>query len=212
MNRKTLEEMGLAKEQIDAIMKANGEDIENAKSTLSATVDQQKAEIEGLTSQIKDRDKQLTDLQKAAGNNADLAKQIEELKAANAEATKAHAAEVAQLRLNSAVDQAITAAGAKNGKAVKALLDTTKIKLKDDGTVEGLDDQIKNLQKAEDSSFLFEAQKQVTLKGAKVGATPDPSDVTVTPEQFAKMGYSEMMSLKATNPQAFAQLSGTNVE
>lgn len=212
MNRKTLEEMGLTKDQIDAIMKANGEDIENAKSGLAATVDQQKAEIEGLNSQIKDRDKQLTDLQKSAGDNAKLTKQIEELRTANAEATKAHAAEVTQLKLDSAVDSAISAAGAKNGKAVKALLDMAKIKLKDDGTLDGLDDQIKGLQKAEDSSFLFNSTKQTTLKGATPGATPDSQDTTVTPEQFAKMGYAEMMSLKAQNPQAFAQLSGVSAE
>lgn len=211
MNRKTLEEMGLTKEQIDTIMKANGEDIENAKSALSATVDQQKAEIDGLSSQIKERDKQLGDLQKAAGDNADLTKQIEELKAANAEATKAHAAEIEALKLGSAIDTAITAAGAKNSKAVKALLDMAKVKLKDDGTVDGLDDQIKALQKAEDSSFLF-ATNKITLKGAKVGETPDAQDTSVTPEQFAKMGYAEMANLKASNPQAFAQLSGTSVE
>lgn len=204
MNRKTLEEMGLSKEQIDQIMEANGKDIEKAK----ADSDSFKSEVESLTAQIKDRDKQLSDLQKAAGDNADLAKQIEELKAQNAEATKAHAEEVTRLRLGNAIDNALSSAGAKNSKAVKALLDMEKIKLKDDGTADGLDAQIKALQSAEDSKFLFNDTK-LSLKGAKVGEASDSSDLTVTAEQFAKMGYAEMANLKATNPQAFASLSGT---
>lgn len=207
MNRKTLEDLGLTKEQIDAVMKANGEDIERAK----ADGDQYKAEIDGLNQQIKDRDKQLTELQKAAGDNAELTKQIEELKATNAEATKAHAEEVRQIRLGNAIDQALNAAGAKNSKAVKALLDMAKFKLNDDGTVSGLDDQIKALQGAEDSKFLFK-DTSLHITGAKVGHAPDSTDITVTAEQFGKMGYAEMAALKASNPAAFAQLSGNSAE
>lgn len=52
-----------------------------------------------------------------------VAVQIEELQKKNTEQAKAHAAEMAQLKLDNAVDTALTAAGAKNSKAVKALLD-----------------------------------------------------------------------------------------
>lgn len=170
MNRKTLEDLGLTKEQIDAVMKANGEDIEKAKGD----GDQLKAEIDGLSQQIKDRDKQLTELQKAAGDNETLTKQIEDLKAANAKDAKAHAEELARLRLDSAITQALATAGAKNSKAVKALIDLTKCTVKDDGTVDGLADQIKALQGADDSKFLFKQAGGYDPAGGGTGGTRNP--------------------------------------
>ncbi len=39
MKRKDLEGLGLSKKQMDAVMKINGEDIENAKSTLTTKIE-----------------------------------------------------------------------------------------------------------------------------------------------------------------------------
>ncbi|NJP40421.1 hypothetical protein HCH52_05085 [Oscillospiraceae bacterium HV4-5-C5C] len=49
-------------------------------------------------------------------------------------------------RLDSALDAAITAAHGKNPKAIKALLNREGLKLKDDGTVDGLG--LKGIQKS----------------------------------------------------------------
>ena len=85
------------------------------------------AEMGSLQKSLKERDKQLSELQKAAVGNEDLQKQIADLQKQNAEQEKAHKAELAQVKLDNAIDGALTAAGAKNNKAARALLDLSKV-------------------------------------------------------------------------------------
>ena len=59
MTRKQLEDLGLSKEQVDSIMKINGDDIENAKSASAAEIKNLETEVSGLKTQVSDRDKQL---------------------------------------------------------------------------------------------------------------------------------------------------------
>ena len=59
MTRKQLEDLGLSKEQVDSIMKINGDDIENAKSASAAEIKNLQTEVDGLKTQVSDRDKQL---------------------------------------------------------------------------------------------------------------------------------------------------------
>jgi len=140
MKRTELEAMGLTKEQVDSIMKINGDDIENAKSASAA-------EISGLNTQVSDRDKQLETLKSTAGDNEALTQQIADLQAANAKAKETHESEMNQLKIDFAVEKALTAANAKNVKAVRALLDLEGAKLDREGNVKGLQDQIdKNTQ------------------------------------------------------------------
>ena len=66
MTRKQLEEMGLSKEQVDTIIKINGDDIENAKSEekkLQNTVDTLTTQVSDLQGQISQRDTDMKDLQ-----------------------------------------------------------------------------------------------------------------------------------------------------
>ena len=62
MTRKQLEDLGLTKEQADSVMKINGDDIENAKGTASTEIKNLQTEVEGLKTQVGDRDKQLETL------------------------------------------------------------------------------------------------------------------------------------------------------
>ena len=101
-----------------------------------------------LKQSVADRDKQLEDLKKSGGDNAELKKQIEALQQQNSEQKKAHEAELSRLKLDNAIDSALAAAGAKNAKAVKALLDVSKVKLGDDGKLTGWDEQIAAVQNA----------------------------------------------------------------
>ena len=71
---------------------------------------------------VKARDQQLEDLKKSTGDAAALQEQITTLQNQNAEAKKTYEAELARVRLDGAVEAALTAAGAKNNIAVKALL------------------------------------------------------------------------------------------
>ena len=160
MTRKQLEDLGLTKEQADSVMKINGDDIENAKGTASTEIKNLQTEVEGLKTQVGDRDKQLETLKASAGDNADLKKQIEDLQTENATAKATHESELNQLKIDFAVEKALTGAKAKNIKAVKALLELGEAKLDKDGNVKGLDEQIEKLRSGDDTKFLFEAQKQ----------------------------------------------------
>lgn len=156
--------------------------------------------------------KQLNDLKKDAGDIQSLKDKITDLQNDAKEKQKNHEAEIKQLKVSNAVDSALASAKAKNVKAVKALLmDLDKAELLEDGTVKGLADQIKKLQEAEDSKFLFGTAEQ----GKPAGANPanNPSGGTpegITKEQFNRMSYKERVDLFNKNQELYTQLSGSN--
>ena len=54
--------LGLSKEQVDSVMKINGDDIENAKAISATEIKNLKTEVDGLKTQVSDRDRQLETL------------------------------------------------------------------------------------------------------------------------------------------------------
>ena len=114
MTRKELEDLKLTKEQVDSVMKINGDDIENAKAGTASEVKNLETEVESLKTQVSDRDKQLETLKASAGDNEVLTKQIADLQAENASAKEAHESEMNQLKVDFAVEKALTGAKAKN--------------------------------------------------------------------------------------------------
>lgn len=151
-----------------------------------------------LKAQVAERDKQLETLKASAGDNEELKKQIEDMKKQNADQEKAHKAELAQLKLDNAIDAALTAAGAKNGKAVKALIDISKVKLGEDGKLTGWDDQIKAIQKSD--AYLFNVQQKNTFKGFQPGASGDNKPEANV--DLSKMTYEELAAYIESNPDA----------
>ena len=75
MKREDLKQLGLSAEQVDAVMKAHGQDVNGLKEQLESMT----TERDGLQSQVKERDKQLSQLEKNAGDNEDLMNQIKQL-------------------------------------------------------------------------------------------------------------------------------------
>lgn len=206
MTRKQLEDLGLTKEQADSIMKINGDDIENAKGTAATEIKNLQTEVEGLKTQVSDRDKQLETLKASAGDNADLKKQIEDLQTENATAKANHESELNQLKIDFAVEKALTGAKAKNIKAVKALLELNDAKLDKDGNVKGLAEQIEKLTSGDDTKFLFEAQKQTkqqqNFKGFQPGASGEQKPGEGEKVDFSKMSYDELTAYMEANPDA----------
>lgn len=206
MTRKQLEDLGLTKEQADSVMKINGDDIENAKGTAATEIKNLQTEVDGLKTQVGDRDKQLETLKASAGDNADLKKQIEDLQTENATAKANHESELNQLKIDFAVEKALTGAKAKNIKAVKALLELDDAKLDKDGNVKGLDEQIEKLRSGDDTKFLFEAQKQQkqqqNFKGFQPGASGEQKPGEGEKVDFSKMSYDELTAYMEANPDA----------
>ena len=94
---------------------------------------------QGLEEQIAQRDKDIKDLKEATKDNADLQKKYAELENKYKADTENLQKQYENSRKESAIDMAILQAKGRNPKAIKALLDMEKIKLKEDGTLEGLD-------------------------------------------------------------------------
>lgn len=146
-------EMGLTEDQAKKVMgELDGNFV--PKSRFNEVNEENKT----LKKSVSDRDKQLEDLKKSSGDNAALQQQISDLQKQNADQEKAHSEELAQLKLDNAVEIALSGAKAKNGKAVKAMLDMSKVKMGEDGKLSGFDEQIEALKKSD--AYMFDVQDQ----------------------------------------------------
>ena len=171
MKREELREMGLTDEQVNNVMgmhSAEMNELHSKVNTITGERDQYKNELESNSSKLKD-------LQKSAKDNEALQGQLNDLQQQFKQSQDESAKKIASLKLNSAVDVAIAGSNARNGKAVRALLDMDKIQMGDDGNLTGLDDQLSSLQ--ESDSYLFETQSQntsnSTISGNPSGGNSD---------------------------------------
>ena len=170
MTKKDFTDLGISEELATKAAEASKKELESyvqkSKYDLAVT------EKETLEIQIKEHGKQLEELKKAAKGSEELEKKVKELQD-NAAASKAkYEKQINDIQLNHAIDTALKEAKAKNAKAVRSLLDMNDIVL-DDGKVKGLDKQIKKLQEAEDSKFLFESAPQPEDGKPKIGGNTD---------------------------------------
>lgn len=166
MTKQELEELGLDAQQADKVLSINKADVEAAGKEADT-------EVANLKKQVKERDKQLETLKASAGDNEELKKQIKQLQEDNKTQAETHEKELTQLKIDTAVDKALTEGGAKNNKAVRALLNLDDAALSDDGIVKGLSEQIEKLKSDESSKFLFNESKpsQPTFTGFQPGSS-----------------------------------------
>lgn len=191
MKREMLKEIGLTDEQIDKVMAENGADIEKQK----AAAETSKAELDGLKSQLAERDKQLKELQSGAGDNAALKEQLEALQQANKEQKAAFEQQMQDLRFQAALQTELIKADVIDADLVNVKLDKSKIKLNDDGTLAGLSEQLEGLKTS--YGFLFKQQTAPVITGA------EPANKTKSVDKpVEQMTYSEMMAYMAANPDA----------
>lgn len=169
MERKFLKDLGLADEAIEKIMAENGKDINELK-TASTTA---QTTIADLQKQISDRDKQLETLKKSSGDNAALQEEIAKLQEANKTAKAEYEAQMKKVQLDSKVETALLGAKAKNTKAVRALLDESKISI-DGENVLGLKEQLEALKK--DAAYLFGEDKGLNPPPPAGDTPPAPAE------------------------------------
>ena len=115
---------------------------------------QAKKDLEG---QIAQRDADIVELKKSAGNNTE--QQYADLQKKYKQDTEALQKRLNESRKHNAVDVAIMQAKGKNTKAIKALLDMDSITLKEDGTLQGLD--LESIKKSD--SYLFDMEQTILL-------------------------------------------------
>lgn len=148
---------------------------------------------------VRDRDGQLEALKNSTGDVEAMKQQIATLQADNKAKDEAHAAEIHKMKVDAAVETALTGAGAINAKAVVPFLTgMDKAEFADDGTVKGLAEQIDALVKGDSTKFLFNTKK-TQVKGAKPGESGnEDGDHEV---DISKMTYSELAAYLAEHPE-----------
>ena len=196
MKKEDLIQLGLTEEQAEKVVKLHSEELDGSfvpKSRFNEVNEENKS----LKQTVSERDKQLEDLSKTAGDSEELKKQIETLKTANSEALKKHEKEMAQLRLDNAIDSALASAGARNVRAVRGLIDASGFKLSDKGEVAGLSEAIEAVKQSD--GYLFVSPDNQSFKGFQPGESQgSPSEQVDT----SKMTYSETVAYLAANPGA----------
>ena len=149
MDKDFLKKLGLTDEIADKVMDQHDKDVQQLKDNnaeLQSTND-------SLNEQITSNAKQLKDLKKVAGDNEELQAKLDKAMSDSQEREKKLKDQIATQRKNFAVGNALRDAGAKNSKAVEALLDLDKVSLDDNGQLIGISDQIDRIKKSDSYSI-----------------------------------------------------------
>lgn len=172
MNKEELIALGLTEEQANNVIgkyenmipKARFNEVNEAKKLLEQS--------------IVEKEKQLKEITASNLDGEELKKQLSELQAQAQAKEEEMKANLQNLKIDSAIELALTKAGAKNNKAVRSLLDMERIVFKDD-KLTGLEEQIKEVQEKE--AYLFKNSDTQGVVGGSPKTTPDnvPKDVTL---------------------------------
>ena len=195
---------GMTDDLATKIAEASAEELKGyIPKTRFDEVNEAKKNAEAL---VKERDKQLEDVKKSTGDNEELKKQIEQLQESNKTAKAEYEANIKRVQKENIDTLLLTEQGAKNAKAILALLDAVDDKLEGDDYKAARLAQIQSLQKSE--SYLFNIKNPEPPKAS--GATPANSGQvvpgTITKEQFNRMGYKEREELYNTNKELYDSL------
>ncbi len=208
MTKEKLMEWGLTEEQANKVMEGL-----NGSFVTKARFNEVNTELSAAKKTIGERDAQLETLKKASGDTKALQDQITQLQADNKKKDEDHANELKALKIVNAVELALTGAKAKNNTAVKALLAgfIDKAELAEDGTVKGLDDEVKKLVEGKETAFLFDKAAGKKFKGAKSAEKSDPIDAgEMTLENFRKLSPAERYDFSVNHPDEYKAMYGGN--
>jgi chromosome segregation ATPase len=151
MKRDFLKGLGIeGKEIIDKILDENSADIGRAKGEL----DTWKTKVDDLEKDIKTKNDTIAQLQTEADKVEGLNQQISQLQTDKTDLETQLNTKVSEINREHGILDAIRDAKALNVKAVRALLDDTKITY-DNNEVKGVIEQLDALKSAEDSAMLF---------------------------------------------------------
>lgn len=152
MKREDLKALGLTDEAIESVMGLYGKDIEAHKITATNL----QTQLDAANSQLTEANTTIEGFKKLKPDELQAA--ADDWKAKYEQAQKDSADQLARVKFDHALESALVNAKAKNPKAVQALLSADKLKLKDDGTLEGFDEQIKAIR--EKDEYLFADVKE----------------------------------------------------
>lgn len=169
MKREFLKGLEISDELIDKIMDEHGKSVEQYKDT-AKNVDTLNQQITDLKGRLSEANKQIKEFKDMDVDGIQQAAAEWEAKAKQAE--KDSEAKIQKLEFDHALEKALTAAKARNTKAVQALLNMDELEFKD-GAIVNLDKQLEGIKK--ENNYLFEAEAEKPFFSAKtVNTAPNP--------------------------------------
>ncbi|MCG2236689.1 phage scaffolding protein [Staphylococcus epidermidis] len=184
MKREFLRGLGLEEETVQKIVDEHHDTLRDFKNKAEKTESLQE-QLDKANEELDNRDKQITDLQKAKdGDNQELKDKLANYEKENAQ----YKADMKELKLNNAVKLAV-AKDANDADDILAFINKDELELQDDGNVKGLDKAIESLK--ESKPYLFAESKPS-------GRTPDDGKNVnggITQEEFNNMSVAERTNL-----------------
>lgn len=183
MNKEQLLALGLTEEQVTKVLEGFNGYVPKAR------FDEVNEAKKKALDAINERDKQLEELTKSKGDLDGLKAEIVKLQETNKLAKEQYESDLNTLKINNAVELALTSAGARNTKAVKALLDLKDAKFEGE-TVKGLAEQIAAL-KGGENSFLFKTEEKQNVNSTPVGMKQTETNTSVASKPASEMNYTD---------------------
>jgi hypothetical protein len=167
MKKEDLTALGLTEEQIAEIQKLNGKDIQKEQDKISKI----ELERDNFKGQLETAQETLKGFEGV--DVKDMQSKIEQLNKDLKARDDKYQADIADRDFNSLLDSQITSVGAKNAKAVKALLDIDALK--------GSKNQTEDIKKAleavkTDNDYLFGSDEPINKGVKSTGGTPPAGD------------------------------------
>jgi DNA repair exonuclease SbcCD ATPase subunit len=184
--------LGIPEEVADKIVALHTEEMRGLIPETQLT--ELTVQLENANSALSERDKQLTELKKSVGDNEELKSKITALQEDNKTQKAEYEEKIRNIRIDNAIESALTKAGARNIKAARALLNTENINLDEKGEVVGLDEQVQALTGGEDTGFLF-------VSNNAQGYVPGQGD-NIAEADTRNMNYTELCAYMEANPDA----------
>lgn len=178
-SREELRNIGIDDEKLEQVMSLYGSSVNEYKDTISkkeGAIETLTAERDQYKTRVEEQSSQLDELNNKVKSGEDLTETINALKAANQEKDEKYQQEIEQIKLNYEISNALTVAGAKNSKAVLALINSDDIKLSEEGNgLIGLDEQLEKLKQTDD--YLFNTSNNDNTQQSDVGNEYNPGNI-----------------------------------
>ena len=158
----------------------------------------QKDDLEG---QLKTSNDTIKDLKKNNADNEELQKTIKQHEDTIKTQKSEYDSKLRNLTLDGAISNALTKAKAKHSDLLASKIDRDKLVINEDGTVTGLDEQLKGFKDTYKDMF------EVSLGGG-TPPNPDnkPTNTKITKEEFLKMDFYKQNQFANDNPEQYSEI------
>ena len=174
--REFLKELGLEDAVIDKIMAEHGKDVETFKNQVSTG----KTELETIKGQLAEANKKIESFKDLDVDS--IKKEAQEYKEKYEKLEKEGKEKLEELKFSHALDNKLSGTKAKDINIIKSLLNRDNLKLAEDGSIIGFDDQISKIK--EEKGFLLDSEDDKDPKvvtggtgGSGGGATAKENDI-----------------------------------